>query len=424
MSLKPFSFIHAADLHLDSPFKGITAEAPFVADKLRSATFDAYESLIKLCIEKEVNFLLIAGDVYDGADRSLRAQLKFRDGLEKLRQNNIGSYIVHGNHDPLDGWSSAIELPQGAHRFGYNKVETVTFNLKDTPAASVSGISFQKKNEQRNFARLYSKKDFLPDTFNVGLLHCSVGLNPAHETYAPCELKDLTKAGIDYWALGHVHEKAIMNKDPYVVYPGNTQGRNIREQGERGCYLVNVDEERNIEMEFIALDAIRWFSISVSIDGLETIDQLDRSISNSIYSLKEEAEPRHVVCRVNLVGRGPLYKDLQRESAVAELKERLRDNYASDDPFVWVEKIKIDCRPEFDIESLRKNKDFLGQVLSISEEIRVSERTIDEVMGEVFSELYKNRRVEKAIPLPSTDELMDMLREAELFCIDKLEADE
>ena len=120
-------FVHTADLHLDSPFVGMRNEAPeHVADDLCRATFDAYANIIDLCIEEQVHALLIAGDVYDGGDRSFRAQLKFGDGLQRLDDAGIRSFVCHGNHDPLDGWEARLELPAGCVRFG-PEVEGVPF---------------------------------------------------------------------------------------------------------------------------------------------------------------------------------------------------------------------------------------------------------------------------------------------------------
>lgn len=215
-----FSFIHAADLHLDSPFRGITAESPAIAELLQSATFDVYNSLIDLCIEKQVQFLLISGDIYDGADRSLRAQLRFRDGLKRLADNNIQAFIVHGNHDPYKGHSKSIDWPPGVHVFNYRTAESIPVKIDDTTIAIVSGLSHENRNVKTNLAKKIKGDN--SDLFQIGLLHCNVGRNTGHEDYAPCELEDLLNIGMDYWALGHVHERKVLHADPYVVYPGNT----------------------------------------------------------------------------------------------------------------------------------------------------------------------------------------------------------
>jgi len=417
--MKLFSFIHTADLHLDSPFNGITADSSYITNVLRSATFDTLDHLIKLAIEKRVQLLLIAGDVYDSADRSLRAQLKFRDGLERLSKKNIRTFVAHGNHDPLDGWSSSINWPSGVHIFG-PQVEEVIVKSNGSPVVSVSGMSYQRKNEKRNLARLFKRSEAL-NIFHIGLLHCSVGSHPVHETYAPCELSDLLNSGFNYWALGHVHERIILNENPHVIYPGNTQGRHIREQNERGCYLVDVYEDHSIDIEFYPIDAVRWRSVSINIENMNSIDQLDSIISDSIDKLREEADPRPVVCHIILTGRGPLYNDLRKEGTVMELQERAQENHSSELPFVLVQKIKMNCRPMLDIDSLRKNKDFIGQIIRISDEFGSEDDKIVDVLEPVLSELYANPRLKKAVSFPTIELLKEIFDESKLFCIDQLE---
>ena len=140
-----FSFIHAADLHLDSPFATLSPNNPDLAAMLRSGTFEAFDKVMQLCLEKRVDFLLVAGDIYDGADRSLRAQVKFRDGLKRLSEAGIRSFVVYGNHDPLDGWSSTLEWPPSVHLFG-DHVETLEVKRNGSLLACIQGISYPKRD--------------------------------------------------------------------------------------------------------------------------------------------------------------------------------------------------------------------------------------------------------------------------------------
>ncbi len=425
-----FSFIHASDLHLDSPFKGVTARSPLIADMLRSATFDAFDNLVQLCIDKEVQFLLVAGDVYDGADRSLRAQLKFFDGLKRLADHNIASFVAHGNHDPLDGWSSTIKWPDRVHIFGADQVESKTIEIDGKPVASVSGISYGRRDETDNLALKFQAAgpDLFRGLFQIGILHCNCGNNPDHEAYAPCRPEDLTGAGFDYWALGHVHEKKILSTNPYVVYPGNTQGLSIRESGERGCYLVSVGEDLHIDIEFFPLDVVRWLSAEISIADISSIDALDRKIAEVIDGFRKEAKARPVICRIFLTGRGPIYRDLRRETAIPELLERAQEEWLEQEPFVWVQDINMNCRPEIDLEQRRKVNDLLGQVLCVSKELRnlVHEKRSDQeaardALMPAFRELYESHRAEKLLKSISPDMLERILRDSELLCIDLLE---
>ncbi|MGD0918027.1 MAG: DNA repair exonuclease [Thermodesulfobacteriota bacterium] len=420
--MKPFSFIHAADLHLDSPFKGITADNPAITDSVSSATFDAFNALIALCIQKQVEFLLIAGDVYDGADRSLRAQLRFRDGLDRLAKNEIDSFVVHGNHDPFDSRSSAIEWPNKVHSFGCHKVETKPCERDGTPIALISGISHSRRKETQNLAKRFVRET--SELFHIGLLHCNVGSVTGYDPYAPCELSDLVGLGMDYWALGHVHEKAILCKDPHVVYSGNTQGRSIREDGERGCYLVTVSGRSIANVEFHPLDTVRWLRTTISIDGITTLDRLDAALSGAVQSLTQDTDSRSVVCRIEIVGRGPMYDELQKENAVDDLLDRARDNFAAESPFVWVQEIEINCRPEVDLEKRRESKDFLGQVLRIVQETRNSKNTTSKLLESALSELFGSRHIQKALGEFSGVEINRLLEEAELLCLNKLEVGE
>jgi exonuclease SbcD len=422
VAIIPFSFVHAADVHLDSPFKGITADAPEIAEVLRRATFDSFNTLVDLCLERRVQFLLLAGDIFDWADRSLRAQLFLRDGLARLGEGGIHSYLVFGNHDPFAGRTLPIEWPDSVHIFGWKEVETCTAFWDGRPIASVSGLSYGKQREGRNLARKYRRGP--ADLFSIGVLHCNVGSETGHEPYAPCELSDLVETGMDYWALGHVHQRRILGTDPSIVYSGNTQGRSFREQGERGCFCVSVDKEGALDLEFCPLDAVRWSSGSVDIGGLGSFDLLDRAVTNLVEALAGTADGRPLVCRVALTGRGPLYSELQREGVVAELLERVRESFSSEDPFVWLQDLCLECLPEMDIVRRREIRDLLGEVLRGAHAIRESgEGDMRAILTEALSDLYANRRVARALGPLSDAELADMLTQAEFLCIHKLSGD-
>ena len=350
-----FSFIHAGDLHLDSPFRGVTSESPEIARLLQSATFEAYDSLIQLCIDKQVQFLLLSGDIYDGADRSLRAQLRFRDGLQKLADNHIQAFIVHGNHDPYKGHSKMIKWPQGIHVFSYSKVESKPVIIDGNTIALISGISHEKRDTRINLAKKFGATD--STVFQIGLLHCNVGRNTGHEAYAPCDLKDLLDIGIHYWALGHVHEKKILHKNPHVVYPGNPQGLNIREQNQRGCYMIRVDEitREVLKLKFYELDAIRWFSGSVTINGLQTLEQLEDNISDRIDDFVIKADSRPIIVRLSLDGHGTLYHELYKDGGIQDLLQRIREIFKNKRPFVWIEELIFNCKPEINTDNRRKS---------------------------------------------------------------------
>ena len=239
--MSTYRFVHAADLHLDSPFKGLKRVAPRIGEILRKSTFDAFDAVVDLCITEDVDALLVAGDIFDSADRSLSAQLRFVDGLKRLESKGIRSIVCHGNHDPLDAWHSQVSFPVNSYRFGPN-VTSTDLRPGDPESPLVYGYSYPTREVRGNIVPAF-KKEFQSGRVSIGLLHANVGADTGHESYAPCTVDDLGKVGINYWALGHVHTRQEFTfPDGIAVYPGNIQGRHINESGARGVYLVTVAE--------------------------------------------------------------------------------------------------------------------------------------------------------------------------------------
>ena len=421
--MRPFSFIHAADLHIDSPFRGVSADAPAVAEALYSSTFRAFDGLMDVTLEREADFLLIAGDVYDGQDRSLRAQLRLRDGVKRLGDAGIQSFIVHGNHDPLDSKVTALDWPEQAHFFGRKLESMEALGADHEPVATITGISFPKKEESRNLAAKFSRQE--SGLFQIGLLHCNVGGNTGHENYAPCTLDDLRAGGMDYWALGHVHTRKILSEAPYVVYPGNIQGRSIREAGPRGCYHVQVDEQGRVEAEFIPLDVVRWGEVRVSIQDLETVDALERALTEKLEQGIAEASGRALVCRVTVEGRGPLHAGLRRARAADDLLERLRERFSSEDPFAWVQRLTIHTRPDVDLAERMLGEDLLAEVLITADEYKKSAGGGQALYDAALADLWENSRMARArMERPDGDEIKAILQDVEYLCLDLLESEE
>ena len=419
--MKAFSFIHAADLHLGSPFIGIGSGSSATAGQLRSATFDAFSGLIDLCIEKSVDFLLVAGDVFDLSGRSLRAQLSFRDGLSRLSDAGIRSFVVLGNHDPWETWSSRISWPEGTRIFSPDRVETAIVSVDETPVAAVSGISYRNQRETRNLASLFKTEQ--PDLYQIALLHSNCGNNPDHGVYAPCSVDGLRKSGFDYWALGHVHEQRILDTFPHIVYPGCSQGLSIRETGEHGCYLVSVTADRQAALTFQPLDRFRWQSLEISIAGLGTLDNLDRVIAETLSRISEEADRRPVIGRIRLTGRGPLYSPLRRQTTAEELLERSRQLGEQLSPPVWIQSMENQCRPDVDLEKRRAMDDLLGQVLRSARDVGARPGALQTDLMPALSDIYNHPRLGRHLGALTPSDLEKLLQDAALICYDLLESD-
>lgn len=294
------TFVHCADLHLDSPFEGIRASDERIGDILKQSTFRAFDNMIDLAIKVRADFIIAAGDVYDSQDRSLRAQMHFRDGLVRAAEHGIWCFIAHGNHDPLSGWEAALRAPDCVVRFG-DTVEAHPYLRGGDVAAVVFGISYPRRDVTANLALQFPRKTDGP--FSIGVLHCNVGGIPDHDNYAPCEIEHLVSRKLDYWALGHIHARRILRSgEPWVVYPGNLQARSAREPGERGCYVVRVAASGRVSCEFVATDVARWYLQQVDVTGLATIEDLLDSLRALCGRVRDEADGRCAIVRVTLGG--------------------------------------------------------------------------------------------------------------------------
>lgn len=415
-------FAHTADLHLDSPFKGLRADAPDqVGDALYAATFKAWDNIVDLCIAEQVDALLVAGDIYDGADRSLRAQLRFVEGLRKLDKAGIRSFVCHGNHDPLDGWEARLDYPPSCKRFGPEWERSPVF--RDEPGrAVVYGISYPTREVMENLALTLPHVE--PGPFTIGLLHANVDRNQEHGSYAPCSLPDLDKSNIDYWALGHVHHRQVLRKQgPAVVYPGNPQGRQPNERGVRGLYLVEVDDGgRNSHLEFRPVDLVRWELLPVDIGDFKAEQTLLDGLSKKLGRLLGSADGRSLVVRIQLKGRGELHRFLRKPNTIDDILERLNQEWAAQTPFAWCERIEDKSALPFNRDERKQGADFLAEVLRGMDRAKGNAELLAR-LGAGLDDLYQHRRFRQHLSerAPSQEQLAELLDEAEAMVVDLIE---
>jgi exonuclease SbcD len=377
-AIEPFRFLHTGDLHLDSPVEGLGAEAPpDVLGLLRTATSDAWRNVVRLAIDERVDFVVIAGDVFERANPSLLGQARFRDGLAELDRAGIASFVVHGNHDPMDGhaWATGLRFPPGAHRFGTAAVSSQPFRRGGLEIARVYGRSYPQAAVTENYAAGFRREPDVP--FAIGLLHTNVGDRPRHANYAPCRVDDLRAADMDYWALGHIHQPGAVLTDPPAVYCGNPQGRDPGEMGARGCYVVDVDGAGRATPRFVACDVVRWIQLELSIDLLEADDDLRRIAREAMADAVESGGGRSLVVRMRLIGRGALHASLRRTGYLGDLRQLLNEESSAAPPYAWLESIRNDTRPEVDLVARRATPDFVGDFLRTVAEARRSARTTE-----------------------------------------------
>lgn len=356
------TFIHTADIHLDTPFKGLSEIDRVLADRLRRATFQSFCGIVDRCLQEPVDFLLIAGDTFDGEARSLSAQLGFAEELRRLCQAGIPVYLVFGNHDPADDWIKEIALPENVHRFSAAQADVGTFSRNGQPLADIHGLSFDSRAGDRNPAAFFRKNE-RPAPFSIGLVHGTIGPAGPHAPYQPFTAADILDKGFDYWALGHVHRPGIIQPaDPAIVYPGNPQGRDFGETGARGCFLVTLETGRKPALTFLPTQTVRFETMAVDLSDLETLNQVMEKIEGTIADRLPAAETADCVLRIVLRGRTPLHTHLNNEDDLADLARRLNET-RTEQPVCFIDRLESETLPDIDLESLARGNDFPAEVL-------------------------------------------------------------
>jgi DNA repair exonuclease SbcCD nuclease subunit len=336
------TFLHAADIHLDSPLKGLERYEGAPLDRMRRATRRALTRLIDLAGEKSVDFVLIAGDLYDGDWRDFSTGLFLAQQLRRLEELEIPVFIIAGNHDAANKMTRDLRLPPNVRFLAHERPETAVL---DDLGVAIHGQSFAKAAVTENLAAAYPAP--LSGYVNIGMLHTGLGGVDGHERYAPCSLEELRRRGYDYWALGHIHARQELWKDPPIVFPGNVQGRHIREAGPKGCVIATIRPNQTIEHVFHRLDQVRWARGDVDVSGLESeSDALDCTAVALDRVLASEPDPESLLAvRVILSGTTDLSARLYADSErlIAEVRN-LATAKAGDR--LWIEKVEIRARPQ------------------------------------------------------------------------------
>lgn len=374
-----FSFIHAADIHLDSPLLGLERYEGAPVEQLRKATRRAFENLVELALAEEVLFVLVAGDLYDGDWKDYKTGLFFADQLGRLKEAGIKVYIAAGNHDAGNRMTRQLRLPENAHVFPSRKPET--FFLKEHNVA-IHGQSYAVQDTTENLARGYP--DAAKDYFNIGVLHSCLDGREGHAPYAPCNIGELAGKGYDYWALGHVHTPEIVSQNPWIVFPGNLQGRNIRERGERGAVLVTVDDRHHAVVERRSLDVMRWQYCQINAAEVQTTDQLMGSFVEQLGKIAANAVGRLLALRVEVMGQTQLHDELLADAAHWREEFRAAALGSSDD--IWLEKIKFLTEP-LARSALMDGENILGAIEAEVQTAHASDEDIAELEAELKKEL-------------------------------------
>ncbi|MBX9608154.1 MAG: DNA repair exonuclease [Gammaproteobacteria bacterium] len=402
-------FLHCADIHLDSPLRGLERYEGAPVDEVRGATRRAFGNLVALARAERVDFVVIAGDLYDGDWQDFNTGLCFARGMAELGESGIAVYVVRGNHDAASRLTRSLRLPANVHLLSEQAPET---RVDERLGLAVHGQSFATAAVIDDLAARYPQA--LPEHFNLGLLHTALSGREGHAPYAPTTEQVLRAKGYDYWALGHVHAREVVATDPWVVYPGNLQGRHVRERGAKGAELVTV-EDAVISTVFHPCDVLRFDELVLDIAGLADLDALLERAQGEVKTHLAAAEGRILGLRVRLTGTGPLQRTLaaRGDTVVQELRAMALEVGGGD---AWLEKVLFEARPSVDLVGLADGDDPVALLAAELAALAGPEALLefaDASLKDLRLKLPSEVAVDEGLALDDPAVLRDLLREAE-----------
>lgn len=388
-----FKFIHAADIHLDSPLKGLSAyeNAPVV--RLRNASREALADLVTRAIEERVSFVVFAGDLYDGDWRDYRTGIFFSMQMGRLAKAGIRAFLLYGNHDAESEMTKKLSLPDNVIAFSSRSPHVHTM---DDLKVALHGQSFANQSVDSNLAAGYKPR--VKDYYNIGVLHTALEGYAAHANYAPCTRDELNAKSYDYWALGHVHEFECWEDSSTIVFPGNLQGRHVRETGRKGAVIVTVDDSGHSLVERLFIDVLRWEVLTLDVSGCSVMDDVARKVRQGLTQLLESDHvPRAV--RIVLKGETRLHGTLFSSPSMLRAEVIAQAN-AIDAELLWVEKVKVQTTPVGLPQGSSESMEALAELQTILAEATADQEFITELQSQLRPFLNKvSDEVGEDVPL-------------------------
>ncbi|CCM80159.1 metallophosphoesterase family protein [Rhizobium mesoamericanum] len=383
-----FRFVHTADVHLDSPLKTLALRNADLSELIGLATRRAFVRVIDLCLEEKVDALVLAGDLYDGDQTSMKTARFLAEQLRRLHEAGIKTFIIRGNHDALSRITAELVMPDTVKVFGQT-AETVVMERGDGhfPVA-VHGLSFAKPHAPESLLRHYTLP--VPDAFNIGVMHTSLGGSVGHDLYAPCGVADLQQSGFHYWALGHIHRRSVVeNGSSAIVMPGMPQGRDVNEDGPKSVSLVTVNDDRSIVIEERQTSVAQFERLSIDVSGAADWKAMVGDLSSHLDALRSSVTADHLVARIQLRGVNELAWRIRRDLDLLHTELESRGSISGN---VWIDKVQTSCtapeRPGAGSGALDELSMIIESEVGASPEYQQEVRAIaEELRGQLPAEL-------------------------------------
>lgn len=403
---KALSFIHCADLHLDSPFKGMGYLPDKIFSSIRESTFQAFDNIVNYAIDYEVDFVVIVGDLFDEDKRSLKAQLHLKQGFEKLNEKQINVYISHGNHDHLAGKFHQVTYPNNVYIFPSEEVTYFDFKKNNT-TAKIYGFSYENRSVNEPKVKEYRKVDHAD--YHIATLHGSIHTNTAHDVYAPFKIQELKELPFDYWALGHIHQREVLSEHPVILYPGNPQARHMKEAAEKSCTYVKLSQTGH-QLENLSTDSIRFQQQHIDASSCESIEEIHQFVEEMKTKLR--MNKKAILLRVQLeVNHQNLGQKLEK-SLLDDLLDIWNEGEEQEGNWVWIVSLSVKQKNSWDRQQLIKGNHFIGELL----------RTIDQTsdITKDVDVLFNHRQGRKYLLSPTSQEQKEISEDAEKLLIELL----
>ncbi|TYV50668.1 metallophosphoesterase family protein [Listeria monocytogenes] len=327
--MKEIQFLHMADLHLDSPFIGLSTLPQPLFSAIQESTFQSLERITTVAIKEAVDFILIAGDIYDSEDQSVRAQARFAKEMKRLEAANIPVFMIHGNHDFIEKHKEKLALPSNVHVFS-EQVEVMSHKTATGVSVNIYGFSYNERHIRSSRVGEYKIQG--DADFHIALLHGSeVSSSEEHDVYAPFRVQEISKKGFDYWALGHIHKRQLLAESPSIYYPGNIQGRNRKESGEKGASIITLSEA-STTIDFIGTSPIIWEEAVITLPENSEINAFYRKTTKLLESYQGRSQSYFLHIIVKMENK----QKIDTNDWLQMLQEEVE---ITDNTFVWVHKL-------------------------------------------------------------------------------------
>ncbi|EAE2381410.1 exonuclease SbcCD subunit D [Listeria monocytogenes] len=327
--MKEIQFLHMADLHLDSPFIGLSTLPQPLFSAIQESTFQSLERITTVAIKEAVDFVLIAGDIYDSEDQSVRAQARFSKEMKRLEVANIPVFMIHGNHDFIEKHKEKLTLPSNVHVFS-EQVEVMSHKTATGVSVNIYGFSYNERHIRSSRVDKYKIQGNAD--FHIALLHGSeVSSSEEHDVYAPFRVQEISKKGFDYWALGHIHKRQLLAESPSIYYPGNIQGRNRKESGEKGASIITLSEA-STTIDFIGTSPIIWEEAVITLPENSEINAFYRETTKLLESYQGRSHSYFLHIIVKMENK----QKIDTNDWLQMLQEEVE---ITDNTFVWIHKL-------------------------------------------------------------------------------------